>query len=92
MQTKVLGSVPEALQKDFLTGQGKLFGLVSMSFRISEQKHFSGGHGGGTDSVGRGRARSDVSVRTVYGDHSTRSFYAHHAAAMSMACVIGDAE
>ena len=30
--------------------------------------------------------------RTVYGDHSTRSFYAHHAAAMSMACVIGDAE
>ena len=30
--------------------------------------------------------------RTVYGDHSTRSFYAHLAAAMSMACVIGDAE
>eukprot|EP00966_Prymnesium_polylepis_P062585 1452416-Prymnesium_polylepis.1 len=30
--------------------------------------------------------------RSVYGDHSTRSVYAHHAAAMSMACVIGDAE
>ena len=30
--------------------------------------------------------------RTVYGDHSTRSFFAHHATSMSMACVIGDAD
>ena len=29
---------------------------------------------------------------TVYGENSTRSFYGHHAAAISIACVTGDAE
>ena len=29
---------------------------------------------------------------TKYGVHSPRSFYAHHTAAISMACVRGDAE
>ena len=42
--------------------------------------------------IRRVHSRSQGVDGTKYGAHSPRSFYAHHTAAISMACVRGDAE
>ena len=51
-----------------------------------------GGATSAVESLIRRLHRTRGTDRTIYGDYSTRSFFAHHATALSMACVIGDAE